>query len=254
MKSQTIKFLQSLLTDENKSSPANLKNLVGKRFGMLEVISRAGSDKNKRALWLCRCDCGNKKIVSTKLLSSGDTKSCGCFGYSSSVERLKSYRTKHNKYHTRLYTIWRGIKQRCYCPKNVRYDRYGARGICVCDEWKNDFASFYNWSIENGYTDEKLLNGKYKWTIERINNNGNYEPENCKWATIEEQSNNKCNNRFIEYNGEVKTVAQWARFFEMNPYIIYHRLFKGWDVQKALTTPKIIKGKSYETKSNAMVR
>ena len=159
-----------------------LKDLTGKRFGKLLVMKLAGK-LNNRAAWLCKCDCGNLVIVRGNSLKSGDTKSCGCLLKEKSTQRA----TKHNLRFHRLYTIFQMMKQRCYNPKATRYDCYGGRGIRIHDKWLNDFKTFYNWAMNNGYKDNL--------TIDRIDVNGNYEPCNCRWATYKEQNSNKRNNK-----------------------------------------------------------
>ena len=141
----------------------------------------------------------------------------------------KSNIVYHSKSSTRLYNIWRGIKERCYRPKHLRFDKYGGRGIHICDEWKNSFENFKIWAINNGY-DESL-------TIERIDVDGNYEPNNCRWATNKEQQNNKRNNRRITWNGVIKTLAEWSDVVGIKKTTLKERLNAGWDVEKALTTP-----------------
>jgi len=125
---------------------------------------------------------------------------------------------KHLKSHTNLYNAWLGIKRRCYNPNDKSYSRWGGRGITVCDEWKNDFMSFYNWSIENGYEDGL--------TIDRIDNNGNYEPSNCRWASQKEQANNRRSNIDITIGNATKTLKEWCEIFELDYKMVnarYHR-------------------------------
>ena len=137
--------------------------------------------------------------------------------------------TYHGKSSTRLYDIWRGMKERCYRPKHLRFGKYGGRGISICDEWRNSFEVFEKWAINNGYN-ESL-------TIERIDVNGNYEPNNCRWATNKEQQNNKQNNRRITWNDETKTLAEWSEIVGIKKTTLKERLNAGWDVEAALTTP-----------------
>lgn len=175
-----------------------MKDLTGQRFGRLTVL-RFASKKNSNYYWLCKCDCGKETIVSKNHLSDGHTKSCGCF----QREASKNFHTIHNMARTKIYSVWNGIKDRCLNNKKKNYKYYGGRGIKVCEEWKNDFLSFYNWAINNGY--------KEGLTIDRINNEGNYEPNNCRWATHKEQANNTRRNRYITYKGKRQSLANWCR-------------------------------------------
>lgn len=158
---------------------SKVNDLTGKKFGRLTVIKRCGSNKNRRALWLCQCDCGNTKIILGNSLLSKSTLSCGCYN----KEHSKNIHTKHSLSYTKLYKVWGGMKTRCYNPNFMYYCNYGGRGIAICKEWKDDFSNFYKWAISNGYR-EGL-------TIDRINNDGNYEPSNCRWITRAEQNRNQ---------------------------------------------------------------
>lgn len=209
----------------NGGKDMNFKNLAGQKFGRLTVIEHLGSSNDNQALWLCKCDCGNEKIVKGHNLIKGNTKSCGCLKNEMSRERLK----KHGKSRTRLYDIWIAIKQRCYNPKNDRYKSYGGRGITVCDEWLNDFQAFYDWAMTNGYKDDL--------TIDRIDVNGNYEPSNCRWITNLQQQQNKRNSFIVEYKGRKITISQLARENNIKPNVLYGRIKNGWSIEKAVTTP-----------------
>lgn len=133
----------------------------------------------------------------------------------------------HGKRNTRLYCIWVSMKQRCYNKNNKDFVKYGSRGIKICDEWLNDFMSFYNWSMENSYKEDL--------TIDRINNNRNYEPSNCRWTTIKKQSNNRRTNRFITYKGETKSLTELAEEYNINASTFSDRLERGWTLEQALT-------------------
>lgn len=156
-----------------------VKDLTGRRFGRLVVIGRAESTKEGRARWVCLCDCGKTSVKIGKSLLNGHCKSCGCGEYENRVNNVTSHRLSG----TRLYHIWKAMKQRCYYPKHKDYHNYGGRGITVCEEWRKDYVSFHNWAISHGY--------KENLSIDRIDVNGNYEPGNCKWSTAREQRLNQ---------------------------------------------------------------
>mgnify|MGYP000827348165 FL=1 len=152
---------------------------TGKRFGRLTVVKRVENSSRGKSQFLCKCDCGREKIIPRNAFMSGGVKSCGCL----LSEKSKIRATKHGLRFTRLYRIWCDMKSRCNAKTGKAYQLYVLRGISVCDEWKNNFQAFYNWAMSNGYSDEL--------TIDRINNDGNYEPTNCRWATYSEQNKNK---------------------------------------------------------------
>ena len=179
-------------------------DLTGKKFGRLTVL---GIDEEKTKLkgksyWVCKCECG--KTISTlgRDLVNGHTKSCGCYSRDKTIER----NTKHNLHGTRLYRIWKAIRTRCNNPNFYRYCDYGGRGITICKEW-DDFTNFYNWAINNGYSEEL--------SIDRINVNGNYEPSNCRWVDDFVQMNNTRKNVYLEINGETKSLSEWVREFDL---------------------------------------
>lgn len=200
-------------------------DLTGKRFGKLTVIKKHNQDKWGGWNWLCMCDCGNETVVSGGHLRGLKTKSCGC-------SRKETKNFTHKMTGSRLYKVWHAMKSRCYYEKSEMFKHYGGRGIMVCDEWKNSFISFYDWSIKNGY-DENAERGQC--TIDRIDVNGNYEPNNCRWATIKQQANNTRRNPLIKYNGKTQTVSQWANELGVEPDSIFNRLQKGFTEEEALT-------------------
>lgn len=196
-------------------------DLTGKKYNKLTVLKRV-KDKNKATMWLCKCDCGKKTIVSAGNLKNNHTTSCGCYAIQKKKNKMQKQNPmyKHGLYNTRINRIWNSMKKRCYLKTHQAYNNYGGRGILVCDEWlnkENGFINFYNWSMKNGYKDDL--------SIDRINVNGNYEPNNCRWATREEQQNNKRNNRIIKYNGEEKTLTEWSKIYGINYNTLISRLY-----------------------------
>jgi len=173
-----------------------LIDLTGERFERLCVIRRVGNKKDK-VMWLCKCDCGNETNATGTHLKRGSIKSCGCL--------RRELQTKHGEHKSRLYGVWRDMKSRCYDANLKSYKNYGGRGITVCDDW-HDFANFREWAYDNGYHPEAP---KWKCTLDRINNNGNYEPSNCRWVDMKIQNHNKRkpekgSGRTIDYGSLVK--------------------------------------------------
>lgn len=209
-------------------------DLVGQKYGRLTVIKRAESRRLESGrlitMWECECECGKSKIVRSDSLRNGKTNSCGCYH----SEQLSQIKTKHKQAGTRLYSIWINMKVRCTNPKTPEYKNYGGRGITICEEWLQNFESFYEWSINNGYRDNL--------SIDRIDNNGNYEPQNCRWATMEQQANNKTVSQTYTYMGKTKTIAEWAKEKNLKYNTLFNRLkYSHWDIEKALCTPVVIK-------------
>ena len=194
-------------------------DLTGKRFGKLVVLTLLDCrDSNGSACWKCKCDCGAFKVTNSDDLRRGNVSSCGCI--------RKKQLLKHGESGTRLYNIWCDIKKRCYNARCVAYKNYGGRGIKVCNEWRNNYTPFKDWSISNGYKDHL--------TLDRINVDGDYEPNNCRWVTMKEQANNTRKNVCITYKGERKTIAQWSKITNRHPSTIQYRLHKGWSVEDIL--------------------
>lgn len=198
-----------------------MKDLTGQRFGRLTVTSFNRISKG-RYLWNCKCDCGNKCVVAAHRLTTELTKSCGCL-------RVEKNST-HGDYKSRLYRIYNGIKQRCLIPSDTGYKWYGARGITVCEEWLNDYQVFKEWAFTNGYNDTL--------SIERINNDGNYEPSNCKWIPLKDQPKHTRKTKQIEYDGKIYTMSGLAKEFNIKRHTLYSRLKNGWSIEKALTPPR----------------
>ena len=188
-------------------------DLTGKKFGKLEVIG-VHDTGSRKTYYVCQCDCGNIKVVRADALISGATKSCGCIKKEQDKINLTANH-KHKMSGTRIYETWQDMKRRCYNKQNARYDRYGGRGITVCDEWLNNFQSFYDWAISNGYSDDL--------TIDRIDNDGNYEPPNCRWSTAKEQSNNRGSNINITIGNATKSLMCWCEIFNVDYKKVYAR-------------------------------
>lgn len=206
----------------------NFVNITGKRFGRLVALSKYGTAKNRQTIWKCKCDCGNIKNVIYGSLISGSTKSCGC------LLKENGCPPKHGLSRTRIYNIYQGMKRRCYNKKDKDYLNYGSRGIKICDEWldsENGLHNFYNWAINNGYKDNL--------SIDRINNNGDYKPKNCRWVDNKVQSNNKRNCHYITYNNNTHTIAEWSKILHINESTIHERIKLGFPIPLILYKGRI---------------
>ena len=199
----------------------NSQDLTNQRFGRLIAISRfCGGDKSK---WLCLCDCGKEKVVRSSRLKSGTTKSCGCFRR----EHSSKSNSTHGLSKTSTYRAWSSMKQRCLNPNVEQYPNYGGRGITLCDRWM----------LFTNFIEDMGLSPSPAHSIDRIDNNIGYSPENCRWATLIEQANNKRSNRRITVSGETKTVREWSRHLGISNDVIYERLRIGWSEIRAVTEP-----------------
>lgn len=206
-------------------------DMTGKRCGKLTVLEQV--EGVKPVTWKCLCDCGNITIVRGGNLRSGGVKSCGCAKFE-----------KHSTHHlsqTRLYRKWVGMKRRCYDTQNAAYNEYGGRGITMCDEWKADFLAFREWALKTGYEDGL--------SIERIDVNKGYCPENCKWLPISEQANNRRTCLMFEYNGKTQNLTQWCKEFNVNYKLVNDRIKqKGWSFERAMFTPVDVKKRNKKSR------
>lgn len=191
-----------------------VQSMVGQRYERLIVqrILETRATNGGHILAECLCNCGNITTVPISRLKSGHTRSCGCL-------EAEGNNYTHRMSNTRLYKIWKGIKTRCYNSNSKTYQYYGARGIKMCDEWANDFIPFYEWSMANGYTDEL--------SIDRIDPDWHYCPENCRWITMQEQQRNKNNTVYINYNNTEYTMGQLADYYGCRYYDIHYRYYSG---------------------------
>lgn len=204
------------------------ENIIGKKFGKLTVLEELKS--TKKGDWhkhlKCLCECGRISYPTKTEVLNGRVKSCGC----RIREIAKKLNTTHGLSKTRIYNIWQGIKARCFNKNLKGYKNYGGRGVIICNEWLANFMNFYNWSINNGYQDNL--------TIDRIDNNGNYEPNNCRWVDMKTQQKNRTNNNLITYNGKTLCLIEWERITGIKSNTIRERIKRGWTIKQALETPK----------------
>lgn len=201
-------------------------DLRGQHFGRLVVVGFRGMRYNQ-ATWLCKCSCGNQSVVLIGNLRSGSTKSCGCLKIEVRNKHNQDSAT-HRMTGTRPYRIWNNMKDRCFNKNSKDYNNYGGRGIRVCPQWDKSFEAFW---ADMGPTYGETLQ------LDRRDNNGNYEPKNCRWVTAKEQINNTRVNKLITYKGKTKTQSQWSDELKIHRAVIAHRLKVGWSIHDALNTP-----------------
>lgn len=214
----------------SKSNPINIGDIFH-RWTILTQPSLKQYGKYKRSFVLCRCLCGIEKEIALTYLKNNTSKSCGCLSREISSNICKQRNTTHNLSHHSLYKIWCDMKKRCYNSNSKNYHRYGERGIKIYQKWLT-FINFYNWAISHGW--------RNSLTIERINNNQGYSPNNCKWATRKEQGNNKSNNKLLNAFGQIKTIKQWSedKRCKVKYTTLFMRIIKGWNADIAIITPK----------------
>ena len=189
-----------------------------------QVKNESKTDFHKK--FLVRCLCGLEYVVNSQQLKK--SKCCKFCSWKNVQKRGWAARKKENSiYKTDIYHVWQSMKSRCYNKNNCAYERYGGRGIKICEEWLDPFI-FYTWAINNNYTHGKQ--------IDRMDNNGDYEPNNCRWATPKEQSNNRRSNRYIFWRGKTKTMAEWAVYLGISYHALRSRVYKGWTITRAFST------------------
>jgi len=197
-------------------------DMVGQQYGRWVVLRIAGRDKGGEIVWLCRCVCGRERVVKGGSLRRGSSKGCA----SCAQERNAT----HGGSGTRLYVIWRSMRTRCDVESHPTYKNYGGRGIAVCREWNKSFEAFRDWALANGY--------KQGLTIDRIDNDGNYEPDNCRWATMKQQNRNARSNIHVTINGITKLLCEWAEVAGIKYITLWRRVNRGWCPERLLSPPK----------------
>ena len=220
---QTSVLNRGFVTSCGCANKTNKIDLTGQRFGRLVVLCQVPTEKGEVLKWECVCDCGKTVVVKGASLRYGLTQSCGCL-------RAENEAPKEDAYHRqRLYGVWAGMMQRCFYKNHASYSRYGGRGITVCEEWK-DYANFRKWAYANGYDEN---HGVKECTLDRIDNDGNYCPENCRWVDRKTQNTNRSVNHIIEYQGKTLTVSEVAELVGVKPHTLLKRLKSGKTVDEA---------------------
>lgn len=203
---------------DHLDGPRKAVELAGMKFGALTVIERSGADSRGNIMWACECECGRETVARGGHLRSGNTSSCGC--------RRRSNTAGANGPH--LYRVWNAMVRRCHNPNATDYAYYGARGIEVCLEWRESFDAFYR---------DMVPTYRERLTLDRIDVNGPYSLDNCRWATRTEQARNTRRNRLLTFRGQTKSLAEWCELLELNYATVRSRLVQGWSVERAFTVP-----------------
>ncbi len=204
--------------------PLSKREYVNQRFGQLTIVENPIRTNGSRFV-TAKCDCGTVRVFRLYDILKKDSTSCGCV----KIAMLKDRVSKHQLTQHKLYRVWCGIKERCNNPNHDMYIHYGQRGINICEQWANDFPPFYNWAISNGWIDGL--------TIDRVNNDLGYSPENCRMATRTEQQRNKRTNNMVTFQNRTQCLSAWAEELRMNYNVLRSRLRIGWTTDRALTTP-----------------
>lgn len=205
-------------------------DITGKRYDRLVVVEYVGKTSNGHSLWLCRCDCGAETKVTKSNLSCGRQVSCGC----KRREQAGVMNKTHGKSGTRLYRIFTNMVSRTENENVPCFSVYGGRGVSICKEWREDFSAFANWAVQNGYSDNL--------TLDRIDNDKGYCPDNCRWVPWLKQFENRRTTAYIEHNGKRKTIKEWAQVYQLDSKLLRRRLQDGWSFQDALETPRLSGG------------
>ena len=199
-------------------------DLTNQRFGRLVAIVKEGRNHRNYALWRCKCDCGNEKLIAYAELKKGRVKSCGCW----QRERMAALNKSHGMSSSKEFRSWMKAKDRCFNPKHPAYEKYGGRGIVMCDEWRNSFTAFYEYMGDCPRT----------YTLDRIDNSKGYEPGNCRWASKKEQAMNSCWPKLVTIDGVTKNLSEWATLNGLRKESVYNRINKlGWSVEDAVSKP-----------------
>lgn len=208
-----------------------MMNIAGKKYGRLTAIAPISSKSGIK--WVCQCDCGNVVQVFQSNLLRGTSRSCGCFQKEGLAERNAARKTALGESNTRLYKVWKSMKRRCYGKNYDYYNSYGGRGVSVCEAWQN-YITFRNWALAHGY-DESAEKGKC--TLDRIDVNGNYDPDNCRFITMKEQADNRRTTKHIEYNGEIHNIKEWSDIYSIPSNVLAYRVKAGWNFKDAISIP-----------------